>query len=103
MDDVKDKDYRLSFLDVEYLRAFIDGDTKKLKKLRRAGAKVKIPSGYNTYWFEHGFCVDIGEEGTITDMQKERRKAMYKERKETRRMIAQDMLEGREHKRIYSL
>ena len=87
---------KLSFLDREYLLAFLKNDRKAMVRLRRAGAKVKVPyytGAYEPYSVNGCLLKTIvyDENGNCSE---EERQERLEEKKESRKFMARDMLEG---------
>ena len=86
---------KLTFLDKEYLTAFIKGDMKKARKYRRAGATVIVPRGFV-------FQGDVLEPVPLSDTEANKilKEQERQERAESRRDMAYEILEGRDPEKL---
>lgn len=84
----------LSLLDAEYLKAMLNMDSKKMRTLRRAGAKIVIPYTRLRPPYAVGMLIDYTVEGkTEEEIIKEHQRHHYEKRMALRREVAEIILE----------
>ena len=84
---------KLSFLDKEYLHAFIEGDTARMRKLRRTSASVVVPYG-SVKFCENRSRGQYSSDLSYEQIVKYERQHAYRERRDSQKQIAKYMLAG---------